>query len=119
MQLSGFLSTVSAKTPAGPAGFDIMTLSAAGVLDAADAVATETIDHACALCGPPEHRAEMDQASGFCLPARGARAVKRVRSAPVLKSGAVTAWDVPHGNGTEKAFLTTTMFCRSNCARAI
>ena len=95
-----------AKTPAGPASFDIAALSAGGVLASVDAVATGEIDNAYVLCRPPGHHAEQDQAIGFCLLANGVLAVEHARAAHGFRKIAVIDWDVHHGNGAETAFYS-------------
>ena len=90
--------------PFGVRGFEIASLAAGGVIQAAELVWTGTLNNAYALVRPPGHHAEPDEGRGFCLFANIAIALKHLQAERGLERAAVIDWDVHHGNGTEKIF---------------
>ena len=94
-----------AKTPVGPASFEIAKLAVGGVLNAVDAVISGQVDNAYVLCRPPGHHADAATAHGFCLLANGVLGVKHAQQVHGIKRVAVFDWDVHHGNSAETAFF--------------
>lgn len=93
-------------TPFGTGSFEIAKLAAGGVIEATDAVLDGTVDNAYALVRPPGHHAEADIGRGFCIFSNIAIAAMHAREVRDLDRVAVVDFDVHHGNGTEKAFLS-------------
>lgn len=94
------------KTPVGSASYDIAKLAVGGVLEAIDAVLTETVDNAYVLCRPPGHHADAQKAHGFCLLANGVLGALHAREVHGVKRIAIIDWDVHHGNSVETAFYS-------------
>ena len=92
------------RTPFGPGGFEIATLSAGLACAAVDAVLEGQLDNAYALCRPPGHHCLPDTPMGFCLLANIAIAIERAIAARPGLRVAVVDWDVHHGNGTEAIY---------------
>jgi len=88
------------RTPFGPGGYEIATLSTGLVIGAMQAVASGTLKNAYALSRPPGHHCLPEWSNGFCLLANIAIAIEAVQPLRV----AVVDWDVHHGNGTEAIF---------------
>ena len=91
-------------TPMGRGSFEIMLLSAGGVLTAVDAVLDGTLNNAYALVRPPGHHALPDLAMGFCFFCNSAIAGRHALESRGLDRVAFVDWDVHHGNGTQAAF---------------
>lgn len=88
------------RTPFGPGGYEIATLSAGLVVGAVQAVCNGELQNAYALSRPPGHHCLPDWSNGFCLLANIAIAIEAAQPLRV----AVVDWDVHHGNGTEAIF---------------
>ena len=86
------------------ASFDIALLSTGGVLRAADAVATGTVQNAFAMVRPPGHHATPNQSMGFCLFNNIAIAARYLQREHGAGKVAIVDWDVHHGNGTQDIF---------------
>ncbi|MGB0499131.1 MAG: class II histone deacetylase, partial [Rubricella sp.] len=92
------------RTPFGPGGFGIATLSAGLIETALKAVLEGRHTNAYALCRPPGHHCLPATPMGFCLLANIAIAIRSARAAGLATRFAVVDWDVHHGNGTEAIF---------------
>jgi len=88
------------RTPFGPGGYEIASLSTGLVIGAVRAVLAGDVQNAYALCRPPGHHCLPEWSNGFCLLANIAVAIEAVQPLRV----AVVDWDVHHGNGTEAIF---------------
>ena len=86
------------------ASFDIALLSTGGVLRAADAVATGTVQNAFAMVRPPGHHATQNRSMGFCLFNNIAIAARYLQREHGVGKVAIVDWDVHHGNGTQDIF---------------
>ena len=86
------------------ASYDIALLSTGGVLRAADAVATGTVQNAFAMVRPPGHHATPNQSMGFCLFNNIAIAARYLQREHGVGKVAIVDWDVHHGNGTQDIF---------------
>ncbi len=86
------------------ASFDVALLAAGGAQELADKVIAEDVDNAFALCRPPGHHAEHDQALGFCLFNNVAIAARYLQKQHGLDKILILDWDVHHGNGTQHSF---------------
>ncbi|WP_102109418.1 class II histone deacetylase [Oceaniglobus roseus] len=95
---------IGIRTPFGPGGFEMATLSAGLACTALDKVLAGELDNAYALSRPPGHHCLPDKPNGFCLLANIAIAVERAYAAKTASRIAVLDWDVHHGNGTEAIF---------------
>lgn len=95
------------EAPFSKFAFDIASLSAGGVIAAADAVMDGSVDAAYALTRPPGHHAEPDRGMGFCLFNNIAIAALHVLETypERVKRVAIVDYDVHHGNGTQRAFF--------------
>ncbi len=92
------------RTPFGPGGYEIATLSAGIARDALFAVLKGEVDNTYALSRPPGHHCLPDFPNGFCLLANIAIAIRAAQAAGLARRVAVLDWDVHHGNGTEAIF---------------
>lgn len=92
------------RTPFGPGGFEIASLSAGLASAAVSGVLTGTHANAYALSRPPGHHCLPDYPNGFCLLANIAIAIEAAIAAGHAERFAVVDWDVHHGNGTEAIF---------------
>jgi len=84
--------------------FDVALLAAGGALELADKVVAGDVDNAFALCRPPGHHAEHNQALGFCLFNNVAIAARYLQKRHGLDKILILDWDVHHGNGTQHTF---------------
>jgi len=84
--------------------FDVALLAVGGAQTLADKVVTGEVDNAFALCRPPGHHAEHNQALGFCLFNNVAIAARYLQKQHGLDKILILDWDVHHGNGTQHAF---------------
>ncbi|TYZ67083.1 hypothetical protein PybrP1_007675 [[Pythium] brassicae (nom. inval.)] len=86
--------------------FDIASLSAGGVVRAADAVMRGEVAAAYALTRPPGHHATPTSGMGFCLFNNVAVAAQHLLATypAAVRRVAVVDYDVHHGNGTQDAF---------------
>ncbi len=84
--------------------FDVALLAAGGALELADRVVSGEVDNAFALCRPPGHHAERNQALGFCLFNNVAIAARYLQKHHGLDKILILDWDVHHGNGTQHSF---------------
>lgn len=84
--------------------FDVALLAAGGALELADKVVAGDVDNAFALCRPPGHHAEHNQALGFCLFNNVAIAARYLQKQHGLDKILILDWDVHHGNGTQHSF---------------
>jgi len=91
-------------TPFRPGAFEIASLSAGGVIAAADAVLDGIVRNAYALVRPPGHHASPSTGDGFCIFNNIGVAVEHLRHVRGIQRVAVVDWDVHHGNGTEAGF---------------
>lgn len=92
------------RTPFGPGGFEIASLSAGLARAALMAVLEGRQRNAYALSRPPGHHCLPAKPMGFCLLANIAVAVEAALAAKAAERVAVVDWDVHHGNGTEAIF---------------
>ncbi|WP_439154587.1 class II histone deacetylase [Yoonia sp.] len=92
------------RTPFGPGGFELASLSAGLAKDALTAVLHGELDNAYALSRPPGHHCLPDFPNGFCLLNNIGIAIEAARAAGLARRFAVLDWDVHHGNGTEAVF---------------
>lgn len=93
------------RTPFGPGGYEIATLSAGLVSGALQSVLRGQHRNAYALSRPPGHHCLPETPMGFCLLANIAVAIETARAAGLAERFAVVDWDVHHGNGTEAVFI--------------
>jgi acetoin utilization deacetylase AcuC-like enzyme len=91
-------------TPVVKESFDIARLSTGGVLQAADAVMTGTVQNAFALVRPPGHHATSTRSMGFCLFNNVAVTARYLQREHAVGKVAIVDWDVHHGNGTQDIF---------------
>lgn len=84
--------------------FDVALLAAGGAQALADGVITGEVNNAFALCRPPGHHAEHNQALGFCLFNNVAIAARYLQKEHGLDKILILDWDVHHGNGTQHTF---------------
>lgn len=94
------------RTPFGPGGYEIATLSAGLAKAALFAVLAGELDNAYALSRPPGHHCLPDWPNGFCLLNNIGIAIRAAQAAGLARRVAVVDWDVHHGNGTEAVFYT-------------
>lgn len=92
------------RTPFGPDGYEIATLSAGLAKEAFFATLKGEVRNAYALSRPPGHHCLPDFPNGFCLLANIAIAIEAAMDARMVERVAVIDWDVHHGNGTEAIF---------------
>ncbi|MCL4134658.1 UNVERIFIED_CONTAM: hypothetical protein GTU68_066641 [Idotea baltica] len=92
------------RTPFGPGGYEIATLSAGLSIAALHSVLNGTHTNAYALSRPPGHHCLPDYPNGFCLLANLALAIQSARAKGLVQRVVVLDWDVHHGNGTEAIF---------------
>jgi acetoin utilization deacetylase AcuC-like enzyme len=92
------------RTPFGPGGYEIATLSAGLAKAALFAVLSGEVDNAYALSRPPGHHSLPDLPNGFCLLNNIGVAVRAAQAAGLAQRVVVLDWDVHHGNGTEAVF---------------
>ncbi|MGB0520910.1 MAG: class II histone deacetylase [Candidatus Puniceispirillaceae bacterium] len=92
------------RTPFGPGGFEIASLSTGLVIDALFSVLDGRHKNAYALSRPPGHHCLPDYPNGFCLFNNIVVAVQAARKAGKAERVAIVDWDVHHGNGTEHIF---------------
>ncbi len=92
------------RTPFGPGGYDIASLSAGLVKHALLSVLNGQHQNAYALSRPPGHHALPDWSNGFCLFNNIAVAIEAAKAEGLAARVAVVDWDVHHGNGTEAIF---------------
>ena len=95
---------IGLRTPFGRGGYDIASLSAGLVTQAARDVADGKVQNAYALARPPGHHCLPDFPNGFCLLANIAIAAEELLATGRASRIAVLDWDVHHGNGTEAIF---------------
>ncbi|MEM7525834.1 MAG: class II histone deacetylase [Pseudomonadota bacterium] len=95
---------VGLRTPFGPGGFEIASLSAGLAIGAVASVLSGEHRNAYALSRPPGHHCLPDFPMGFCLMANIPIALAAARAARPDLRVAVIDWDVHHGNGTEAIF---------------
>ncbi|WP_432450443.1 class II histone deacetylase [Aliiroseovarius marinus] len=93
------------RTPFGPGGYEIATLSAGLSVAALEAVLRGKLDNAYALSRPPGHHCLPDFPNGFCLLANLSIAIRNAQAKGLAKRFVVLDWDVHHGNGTEAVFI--------------
>ena len=84
--------------------FDVALLAAGGAMELADRVVAGDVDNAFALCRPPGHHAEFNQALGFCLFNNVAIAARYLQQEHGVDRVLILDWDVHHGNGTQHSF---------------
>ncbi len=92
------------RTPFGPGGYEIATLSAGLAKASLAAVLKGEVTNAYALSRPPGHHCLPDYPNGFCLLNNIGIAIEAARDAGLAQRFAVLDWDVHHGNGTEAVF---------------
>ena len=92
------------RTPFGPGGFDIASLSTGLVTSALFSVLDGKHKNAYALSRPPGHHCLPDYPNGFCLLNNIGVAVRAAQTAKKAERIAIIDWDVHHGNGTEHIF---------------
>jgi acetoin utilization deacetylase AcuC-like enzyme len=91
-------------TPVCPESHHAALWAAGCALSAVDAVLRGNVQSAFALCRPPGHHANRDQARGFCLYNNVALAAAYAQAQYALDSIAILDWDLHHGNGTQHIF---------------
>jgi acetoin utilization deacetylase AcuC-like enzyme len=91
-------------TSMSPGSLSAAYLAAGGLLTAADAIVSGSIDHAFCAVRPPGHHAEHDRAMGFCLFNNVAIAARYLQRKHGIARVLIVDWDVHHGNGTQHAF---------------
>jgi acetoin utilization deacetylase AcuC-like enzyme len=91
-------------TSMSPGSLSAAYLAAGGLLAAADAIVSGSIDHAFCAVRPPGHHAERDRAMGFCLLNNVAIAARYLQQKHGIARVLIVDWDVHHGNGTQHAF---------------
>ena len=84
--------------------FDVALLAVGGALELADRVVAGDVDNGFALCRPPGHHAEHNQALGFCLFNNVAIAARYLQKEHGFDKILILDWDVHHGNGTQHSF---------------
>jgi acetoin utilization deacetylase AcuC-like enzyme len=84
--------------------FETALLAVGGAQTLADNVIAGKVDNAFALCRPPGHHAEHDQALGFCLFNNVAIAARYLQKEHGLDKILILDWDVHHGNGSQHSF---------------
>jgi acetoin utilization deacetylase AcuC-like enzyme len=84
--------------------FDVALLAVGGAQELSDKVVGAEVDNAFALCRPPGHHAEHNQALGFCLFNNVAIAARYLQKQHGLDKILILDWDVHHGNGTQHTF---------------
>jgi len=84
--------------------FGVALLAAGAAQELADNVVSGEVDNAFALCRPPGHHAEHNQALGFCLFNNVAIAARYLQKQHGFDKILILDWDVHHGNGTQHSF---------------
>ena len=79
-------------------------LSAGSIVELATRIAQGELRNALAVCRPPGHHCEQNQAMGFCLLNNVPVAVAAVRQRLGMRRALVVDWDVHHGNGVQHMF---------------
>jgi acetoin utilization deacetylase AcuC-like enzyme len=102
--LAGKRGQLDADTGVSEGSVRAAHLSAGAAIEAVTAVAAASADRAFALCRPPGHHAEQEQAMGFCLFSNVAVAAAHATAALQKSRVLIVDWDVHHGNGTQHAF---------------
>jgi acetoin utilization deacetylase AcuC-like enzyme len=95
---------VDPDTAVSRGSWEAALLSAGGVLEACDAVASGRAGAAFVCTRPPGHHAEAERAMGFCLFNNVAVAARYLQEAHGLWRVFIVDWDVHHGNGTQHLF---------------
>lgn len=86
--------------------YEAACFGAGAAVKGIDLLMEGSIDNGMALVRPPGHHAEPDRAMGYCLFNNAALAVHQGIEQHGLKRVMVVDWDVHHGNGTQKSFLS-------------
>lgn len=94
-------------TIAGPNTYEIARLAAGAGLVAADLILEGKLDNAFALVRPPGHHAESGKPIGFCFFNNIAITAEYLRQKKSIKKILIVDWDLHHGNGTQKAFYSS------------
>ncbi|KAK9717558.1 Histone deacetylase hda1, variant 2 [Basidiobolus ranarum] len=81
-------------------------LACGGVIELCRTVYQGKIKNGMAIVRPPGHHAEPDEPMGFCLYNNVAVATKCLQKYHHAKRILIVDWDVHHGNGIQKAFLS-------------
>ncbi len=92
------------RTPFGPGGYELATLSAGLSVAALQAVLRGDLRNSYALSRPPGHHCLPDYPNGFCLLNNLGIAIQSARANGLADRIVVLDWDVHHGNGTEAVF---------------
>lgn len=95
---------IGERTPFGPGGFEIASLSAGLATEALRNILKGDVRNAYALSRPPGHHCLPAKPMGFCLLANIAVAIEAAFAEKRAGRIAVIDWDVHHGNGTEAIF---------------
>jgi len=90
------------RTPFGPDGFEIASISAGLAKAAVMDVLQGRLANAYALSRPPGHHCLPDYPNGFCL--LNNIAIEAAQAGKLAGRIAVIDWDVHHGNGTEAIY---------------
>ena len=87
--------------------FDAALLSAGGVIDLIDDIASGKCRNGIANLRPPGHHAESEEMMGFCFFNNVAIAAKvaQAKHPDTIKRILILDWDVHHGNATENQFI--------------
>lgn len=86
--------------------FEAACFAAGAAVNGIDMLIEESIANGMALIRPPGHHAEPDRSMGYCLFNNAAVAVHHAIERHRIQRVLVVDWDVHHGNGTQKSFLT-------------
>lgn len=95
---------IGERTPFGPGGFEIASLSAGLATEALRSILKGELRNAYALSRPPGHHCLPAKPMGFCLLANIAVSIEAAFAEKRAGRIAVIDWDVHHGNGTEAIF---------------
>ncbi|CAM9118438.1 unnamed protein product [Phaeothamnion confervicola] len=85
---------------------DCARRAAGGLATLVEAVVAGRAPNGLALIRPPGHHAEAHAAKGFCVLNNVAVAAAHARRQLGVRRVLVVDWDVHHGNGTQRAFLS-------------
>jgi acetoin utilization deacetylase AcuC-like enzyme len=97
---------LDADTRVSEASWDAALGSSGAVLAAVDAVTEGFVRNAFVATRPPGHHATPDGAMGFCLFNHVAVGARYVQDRGIGERVLIVDWDVHHGNGTQRIFLS-------------
>ena len=102
--LSGLVANLDPETRLGPDSIKAALNAAGTALAMADEIVGHEDRQIFAVVRPPGHHAEPSSTSGYCVFNNVALAAERLRRQGLRVC--ILDWDVHHGNGTERIFLT-------------